>query len=268
MGLNFEKLKKERQRIHEELKQDRFSKLPVEVIHLLNNEVINHVLHHIKVSKSEDIPARVLNNWIEKKAIVIDEQDKGKVKRFNKIHCIWLNIIAEARKLGLHLEDLEAAHQKEMTSEIPNFSYVKLGIINTILNKPHIIELSQGGIFEIMYQEEYRTFFNKGNMYYPHSILPLTSLVQQEFPKSNFELPLEIENVTSDEEKMLLLFLLKSGAYGYMKVYLSETDIRLIEGSDAVIANEEVKKAISTWKFHKIEIMLEDETMTIIEGNL
>lgn len=268
MGLNFEELKKERQRIHEELKQDCFRKLPVEIIHLLNNEVINHILHTIKTSKSEDIPARVLNNWIEKKVIIIDEQDKGKVKRFNKIHCVWLNIIAEARKLGLHLEDLEAAHQEVMNSEIPNFSYLKLGIINTILNKPHIIELSQGGIFEIMYQEEYKDFFNKGNMYYPHSILPLNSLVQQEFPKSNFELPLEIENATSDEEKMLLLFLLKSGAFGYMKVYLSETDIRLIESSEAVIANEELKQAISTWKFHKIEIMLEDETMTIIEGNL
>lgn len=268
MGLNFEELKKERAKIHEEIKQDRFSELPVEIIHLLNNEVINHVLHNIKASKSEDIPARILNNWIEKKTIIIDEQDKGKVKRFNKIHSVWLNIIAETRKLGLHLEDLEVAHQKVMTSEIPNFSYLKLGIINTILNKPHIIELSQGGIFEIMYQEEYRAFFNKGNMYYPHSILPLTSLVQQEFPKSNFELPLEIENATSEEEKMLLLFLLKSGAYGYMKLYLSETDIRLIENSEAVIVNEDVKQAISTWKFHKIEIMLEDNTMAIIEGNL
>ena len=209
MTLDFNKLKKDGNKISEQLKQEYFSELPTETIHLLNNEVINHVLHSIRTSKRGGISARVLNNWIDKNVIVLDDSVQGKVKRFDKIQCIWLNIIEAARKFNVHLEDLATAHQRIMTSEIKNFNYLKLAVINTILNKSHILEIKQDGGMSIELENEYIASLSRGNLI-PHIVLPLNELISKEFPKANFSLPIQIKNITSDEQKSVLLFLLKT----------------------------------------------------------
>ena len=267
MGLDYKKLEEANKRFDKESKEEIFKELPVELIHFLNNEVANHVLCKMKYSKSDHIPARVLNNWIKEEVVNIDAIDKGKIKRFNKIQCIWLDVVEEARKYGMYLEDLKRTHDEIMTSPIPNFSYLKLAVINTILSEAQVMELSHSGSCNIRSEIKYR---NKKTLP-PHAasciVFYLSLLIQKEFPKANFKLPIEIENYISDEEKMLLLFLLKTSSYKHMKIYLSEADVRLLEDSETVIKNVDLYQAISSWKFKKIEIYLEDGTLTIIENN-
>lgn len=265
MKLNYDKLKEADIRLDNIAKDEAFSKLPIEIINLLNNDVLNHVLQKIKYSKNDVASARVLNNWIKEDVIIIDEDDKGKVKRFNKLQCIWLNIVEEARKYGMYLEDLKRFHRELLTSNIPNFNYLKLAVINTILNEPQILELSLSSC-SIISESNY----NKKKRLPPYVVsrlvFSLSTLIEKEFTKANFNLPIKIEGHISDEEKLLLLFLLKTSSYEYMKIYLSESDIRLVEDSSLVVDNPDLKRAISSWSFHRIEVCLEGGAMTVIDG--
>ncbi len=266
-GLDLKKLREEAERFDDENKQEHFRDLPEEIIHLLNNDIINYVLHHTKTSKSKDIPARVLNNWIKEEVVIIDEKYKGKNKRFDKVQCIWLNIVEDARKFGVFLDDLKTVHRKIVMSKIPNFSYLKLGILNTVLVEPQILEMQHCGSCHIETESYYKPPFFRGKIL-PHIIFPLTDLIKKEFPKSNFELPIKIIDWKSNQDKMVMLFLLKTFCYEYMKIYISRDDVRLIENSEIVIKNKDIHQTISTWNFHKIEIYFEDGVMAVIEGNL
>lgn len=267
MKLNYDKLKEADIRLDNIAKEEAFGKLPVEVINFLNNDVLNHILQEIKYSKNDVASARVLNNWIKEGVVVIDETDKGKIKRFNKLQCIWLNIVEEARRYGVYLEDLKRFHRELLTSNISNFSYLKIAVVNAILNEPQILELSPSSC-SIISESNY----NKKKKLPPHVVsrlvFSLSTLIEREFSKANFDLPITIEEHISDEEKLLLLFLLKTSSYEYMKVYLSESDIRLVEDSAVVINNKGLHQAISSWSFHKIEICLEGGAMTVISGSL
>ncbi len=123
------------------------------------------------------------------------------------------------------------------------------------------------GLPQFYSEDDYSRMVKKGHLG-PHIIFPLSQLIKKEFPKANFKLPMEITEWKTEEQKILMMFLLSTSSYEYMKVYLSETDIRLVESSEAIIKNEELKQSICTWKFHKIEVILEDEALTIIEGSL
>lgn len=267
MKLNHKKIEEADIRFDNIAKEEAFGKLPIEIINFLNNDVLNYILHGVKYSKNDVATARVLNNWIKEDVITIDEADKGKIKRFNKLQCIWLNIVQEARKYGMYLEDLKRYHREFLTSNIPNFSYLKLAVINTILNEPQILELSPSSCFIIS-----ESSYNKKRKLPPHVVsklvFSLSTLIGREFPNANFDLPITIESHISDEEKLLLLFLLKTSSYEYMKVYLSESDIRLVEDSAVIISNKELHQAISSWNFYKIEICLEGGAMTVISGTL
>lgn len=267
MGLDYKKLEEADIRFDNIAKEESFSKLPLGIINFLNNDVLNYILQEIKYSKSDTIPARTLNNWIKEEVVTIEENDKGKIKRFNKLQCIWLNIVEEARRYGMSLEDLKRIHREILTSEIPNFNYLKLAVINTILNEYQILELSFNSCL-IMSESNYSKRKVRSHHGVSKLIFSLSILIEKEFSKANFDLPLEIDSCINDEEKMLLLFLLKTSSYSYMKVYMSETDIRLIENSSSIMQNEELNLAISSWKFHKIEISLEGGAMTLIRGIL
>lgn len=268
MGIDFNKLREEGNKIDNELKKERFEELPVELIHLLNNDVINHVLHTIKASKSKDIAARNLTNWIKSGVIVLDDEVQGKVKRFDKVQCVWLNIVEASREIGIHLDTLRTAHQKVMVSEIPNFGYLKLGIICTALYEPQRMMLNGDSCAIEPEKGNDNTIIPTRKHLRPYTVFPLTDLIKQEFPKADFELSLEIKDMATDEQKLLMLFLLRTGAYDYMKVHLSESDVRLVEESQTIVKNEDLYKAITDWGFHKIEIILEDGTETVIENNL
>lgn len=268
MKLNLDKLKETDIRLSNSAKEEAFAKLPTGIINFLNNDVLNHILYGTKYSKNDAATARVLNNWIKEGVVIIDEADKGKIKRFTKLQCIWINIVEEARRYGMYLEDLQRVHDEIMTSIIPNFSHMKMAVINTVLNEPQIIELSLSGYCSILPESR----FNLKRKLPPHVhsrlVISLISMIIREFPKSNFDLPITIEDYASDDEKLLLLFLLKTSSYEYMKVYLSKDDIRLIEDSTVVVSNKDIYQAISSWNFHKIEICLESGAMTVISGSL
>lgn len=267
MGLDYKKLEEADIRFDNIAKEESFSKLPLGIINFLNNDVLNYILQEIKYSKSDAIPARTLNNWIKEEVVTIEENDKGKIKRFNKLQCIWLNIVEEARRYGMYLEDLKRIHREILTSEIPNFNYLKLAVINTILNEYQILELSFNSCL-IMSESNYSKRKVRTHHVVSKLVFSLSTLIGREFPKANFDLPITIENHISDEEKLLLLFLLKTSSYEYMKVYLSESDIRLVEDSAITISNKDLHQAISSWNFHKIEICLEGGAMTVISGTL
>lgn len=264
MALNIEKIKEDTKRLDEELQKEFYNNLPKARINLLKNEILNHILCGTKYSKSEDIPARVLNNWLKEGIITIDEADKGKVKRFTKLQCVWLNIVEEARKFGMSLDDLKVIYTEIMYSKIPDFNFLKMGIINTILSEQQILKLEIEGISAIRSLSVQKRFDELVRFKSPCLIIFLETLITKEFPKLNLDLKIDIEGLDEDKEKMLLLFLLKTGSYISMKIYLNKTDVRYIEKSEGITDNFELYEAISKWRFDRIEILLEDGTEAAI----
>ena len=259
------KLKEEGNKFDKQLKQERFRNVPIEIINLLKNDIINHILHEIKISKSDNIPARILSHWIKEKVVITNPDDARKNKCFDKMHSIWLNIVAEARRFGISLDDLKIIQECIMTSPIPDFNYLKLGLLYTILNEPQILELSKSGSCSIESLSEYKSNLNANLL--PHLVIPLNTL-KKEFPKANFNLPLEISDCITDEHKLVLTFILKTGCFDFIKIFLSSTDVRYSENLDFLKNNSDLKQEIINWNFKKIEIILEDGTLAIIDGNL
>jgi hypothetical protein len=75
MGLNYKKLEEAQVRFEDDAKKESFQNLAVGIINLLNSPTLNHILCEVKYSKSDDIPARILNNWISEGVVAIDEAD-------------------------------------------------------------------------------------------------------------------------------------------------------------------------------------------------
>lgn len=264
MALNIEKIKEDTKRFNEELQKEFYENLPRARMSLIKDKALNHILCGTKYSKSEDIPARILNNWLKEGVIMIEEVDTGKVKRFTKLQCVWLNIVEEARKFGMSLEDLKVAYNEIMYSKIPYFNYLKMGVINAILSEQQILSLEIGGICTIRSLSTQKRFDELSRFKSPCLSLSLEFLMAKEFPKLNLDLKIDIEGLDEDKEKMLLLFLLKTGSYLNMKIYLDKTDVRYIEEAEAIIGNLELYEIVSKWKFDRIEILLEDGQEAVI----
>jgi len=85
-----------------------------------------------------------LNNWINSGIVSVDEEDKGKIKRFDRIESIWLSIVVEARKFGIPLDTIKQA-RKDLTTSVENFSLLKFSIIDTLMRTPKILMILEEG---------------------------------------------------------------------------------------------------------------------------
>jgi hypothetical protein len=99
----------------------------------------NHSYSHIDFSRSSDAAIR--------------EEDKGKIRRFDKLENIWLNIVFDARKLGISIEVLKNLRKKLFDSPLNNFSLFKLGVIKTIFSMPQVLVFSLEGNAEILFSK-------------------------------------------------------------------------------------------------------------------
>src|SRR5690606_8822563 len=128
----------------------------------LNTSVVNNSLHNIKSGRKNEISARVLNNWIAQEVINVSPDDKGKIKRFDKIESIWLNIVSEARKFGVSLDFLKQSRKELFESPFKNFSLIKFHVLDSILRTPKVLLILENGYTKILsYDVYYKWISNK-----------------------------------------------------------------------------------------------------------
>jgi len=261
--MDLPKLKELHNRINQEALKEIYEELPDALIKVINNNTLNYCLQTKKFGLKEDVSSRVINNWVKAGVLKIDDTDKGKNRRFNKIECVWLNIIVESRKFGISLQVLEQARKMLLDSPKQNFSLLKFAILETILRKPKVILIMEEGHSNVMSKENYYKWESKGLIPF-HINFNLLSFIEKEYPQNAFDIDFEIKDAYENTDKIKLLYFLKTGDYQYIKIQLSEGDIRIIENSNSLINNTALLKKISNWDFQKIEIIIDDEAETTI----
>lgn len=264
MGLDIEKARKQQESLSEKALLDVYGDLPLELIHFLKNDVLNYCLQEYKTGIKPEHPTRIVNSWLAQDVIKIQEGDKGKIKRYNRLENIWLNIVFEARKFGIPINTLKQTRKNLLESSIKDFSLFKLEVVKTLFSMPQIMYIPIEGQAKIYSFDAYMKWFSRGR--FPvHAILKLEDYIALEFPNNALSLDFKIENPFEDKNKMLLLYFLKTGDYQSLKIYLKEGDIRFIENSLSLIKSEEIMQHIIRWDFQKIEIIINDELETCIK---
>lgn len=255
--------KEQIERINELALREIYEELPDSFINFTSSEVVEYCLHKVKTGLKSEQSARVLNSWINNDIIAVNEKDKGKIKRFDRLESIWLSIVIEARKFGLPLEALKVARKDLLESPIPNFSLLKFSVLDTILRTPKALMIFEDGYTNIKSLESYSKVINHAS-YAPHLNFKLRDYIAKEFPNNSFDVDFQIEDVYDNPEKMIMLFFLKTGDFKSIKLFADENDIRLIEKSNILKENKDLMKIISSWTFNKAEISLSDTLKIII----
>lgn len=262
MPLDIERLKKMQGKIHIEAIKEIYGELSVNMLQFLNNEILNYCLQEFKTGIKQDHAIRLVNSWLSQEVIKIKDEDKGKIRRFDRIENIWLNIVFEARKFGVSIDSLKELRKNLLESPIKNFSKLKLGIIQTLFSNPQVLVFPIDGIPQMLSIEAYNTFTK--SRFPPHTALRLEDYICLEYPENAMNINFKISKVFEDKNKMLLLYFLKTGDFKYMKVYINDGDIRAIESPTTLLGNKKLVEIISDWKFQKIHIFINDEVETTI----
>jgi hypothetical protein len=255
--------KEQIERINELALREIYEDLPDSFINFTNSDVVNFCLHQIKTGLKSEQSARVLNSWINNDIIAVNSEDKGKVKRFDRLESIWLSIVVEGRKFGIPLDSLKRARKELLQSPIPNFSLLKFSVLDTILRKPQALMIFESGYTNIKSLESYSKIVAHAS-YAPHLNFLLQDYITLEYPNSMLNVDFQIPDVYDDAEKMTMLYFLKTGDFKSIKLYLNDNDIRLIENCTILLQNELLMKSISSWSFHKAEIFVEDDVKVTI----
>lgn len=264
MGLDIERLKKDQKNIHSKAILETYKELPETIIQILRNSVLKYCLEERKTGIKEKYSARVINNWINNSILKVDNQDKGKIKRFNVLENIWLNIIFEARKFGMPLPILKQVREDILESPIKDFSLLKLAVFCSILYKLQILILYPEGNASITSYELYANRIHTRMLRENHIVIDVLGRIKEEFPKNILDKDLSINDSINDTNKLKMLYFLKTGDYQQIKIYVSDDDIRIIENSQNLLKNKELIQVISNWKFTKAEIKIDNEVLTII----
>ncbi|HLO73877.1 MAG TPA: hypothetical protein VK164_08080 [Flavobacterium sp.] len=263
MELNYEKLKEYNDKLNQESLKEIYNELPESFIQFTNSEIINHCLHQVKVGTKNEQSARVLNSWINSDVIFVKDEDKGKIRRFDRLESIWLNIVVEARKFGLPLESLKQTRKDLTQSPIKNFSLLKFSIINTIIREPQVLMILEDGYAKVISHDTHWKRASRA-LYPTHILFNLTEFISLEYPQNALSVDFKISNPYESNEKMTFLYFLKTGDFKSIQLHVKTGDVRLIEDPRTLVENKEIMKYISSWGFVKAEIILNDGTKTTI----
>lgn len=261
--MDINKLKEFQVKLHKQVVKELYEELPDSFIQFTNTDLINYCLRQIKVGTKSNQSARVLNNWIDKGVVFVNQEDIGKNKRFDRIESIWLNIVVEARKFGLPIESLRRLREDLTFSPVPNFSLLKLSILESIFDRPRVLLIYEEGLSSVLSPEIYAKKIPRGE-YPTHIFVNFLDFIKSEFPNNALDFDFKIQDVYSSVEKMTMLYFLKTGDYKAIQLYLKDGDVRLVENSSDLAKNIELMKVISSWSFVKAKITLEDQTEAII----
>jgi len=258
MGLDFEKLRSLQDKLNQQFVKEIYDDLSEEFIHFTNSEIVNYHLNELKFTAKNKQSSRVLNSWINSDILFVQEEDKGKNRRFDRLEIIWLNIIIEARKFGIPLDALKQTRRDLLQSPIENFSFLKFSVLGEILGISKVLMIYEDGYVNILSVEAYSKTF-KNAVFPAHLNFRLLDFIKTEFPNNSFHQDFLIQDVYNSEERMTLLYFLKTGDYKSIKIFLEEGDVRLVENSNLLIHNKKLLEVISSWTFKKIEINVNDE---------
>ena len=230
------------------------------------NKIVKYCLSKKSGLKDNPTP-RVLHNWEKIGLVKVDKKDKGKIKRFDKLESIWINILVETRAFGMSIESIQRTRNLLFNNIFNDFSLFKFYILESIIWKPQILIIYKDGNSNVYPKDIYLQEYAKG-IFLPHLSLDLNTFIEPEYPTHSLDREFKIHSPYENTEKIKLLFFLKTGEFQHMKVKLSDGDIRYIENVEMLFKSKDVLQAFSNWEFQDIIISIDEETDTIITSKI
>lgn len=264
IGMDIDKLtsKEFQEKLNKQIAHQILGELPEELIHFSRNPILNYCLNKKTGIKDKPTP-RVLNNWMQNEIVKVDPNDKGRVKRFDKLESIWLNIVVELREFGVPIDVIKKTRNNLFKNEFNNFSLFKFYVFSSILREPQTLLIFKDGTVKVMSSNIYNQLLTN-NKLQSHLTFNLTNFITPDYPNYSTTLNFELQAPLESVEKMKLLFFLKTGEFQYMKVKLSDGDVRYIENVEMLHKSDTVLKSFSNWSFIDIVVSIDDEAETII----
>lgn len=260
--MDITKLKEYQNKINVNALKEIYEELPIGIIDFTKSITADQRIENYKSGRKTDQSARVINSWISQGLIEVNNSDKGKIKRFNRLNSIWLNLIIEARKFGVPIEYIKQIQRDLFTSPIKNFSLIRFSILETILRQPKILIILEEGHAKVLSSKIYVDYINR-NLLPSHLSFKFLDFIIPEYPKNAFELDFQIEDVYKYPNRVNLLYYLKTGDFESMKIFITDNDVRLIDNPSILYQNTELLNIISKWKFEKVLVSIKDETEPI-----
>ncbi|CAM1343234.1 MerR family transcriptional regulator [Tenacibaculum aestuarii] len=223
---------------------------------LANSKLLNYCLHENKSGIKVNITPKLLNDWIKKGIVHISEDDKGKVKRFDKLESIWLHLIADLRKFGFPLEKIKHIRE-QLDFKVKNFTYFKYNVLKTIFGEENYMLIFETGEISFISIETYQRLTKRGK--FPiHLTVNFTEYVTKVFKNNSFSIDFNyLENI-NDIERTKLLFFLKTNSFKEIRITVEKGDTRLITESSELENNSKLKEILINWNFSNMTIIIDD----------
>jgi hypothetical protein len=263
--MNTDKLKKLTPKLKKKGIIDEIGNTPTSFLEFASNEVSSYNLNYTKTGITANISPRALTRWIEQGVVVINESDKGKTKRFNRLESIWIRIAVQLRKFGVSLENLKYIRTQLFDYTVDGFCMFKFQVLQNILENPKYLIINEDHGIGFYPYKNYATLSEKGYLY-SHINIRFIDFIREEYPNNNLNLNFGIKNIDDNVEKVSLLFYLKTNDFEEMRITLSDGDIRLLSNSSELKKNTKLLSTIQNWEFESIKIQINDEAEFIIEN--
>lgn len=238
---------------------------PASFLEFASNDVSNYSLNYTKTGITADVSPRSLTRWLQKEVVVINDEDKGKNKRFNRLESIWIKIAVELRRFGVSLEDLKYIRAQLFDYTVEGFSIFKFQVLQNILEKPKYLVIGDQHEIGFYTYQIYASRVAKGGLF-SHINIRFIDFIRNEFPNNNFNINFGIKGIDEDSEKVSLLFYLKTNDFEEMRITLNDGDTRLLTNSSELKKNKELLSAVQKWEFKNIKIQINDEAEFLIEN--
>lgn len=260
-GLDFDKLNQMSSKLEMDAINSILEDVPETIYELVNTNVLDYCLNNHKFGIKADVSARVLNNWVNQGVIIVDNEQKGKIKRFSRLENIWLNIVTDLRKFGFSLEKIKRIRE-QFFYQIKNYTYIKHRVLETILGTNNLLLVVETGGTLFIDEKLYNRLKKRVKPIYIN--VDFTRYIKEEFNDNSFNLDFDYIKDFEHLEKTKLLFFLKTNLFKELRITLSEGDVRLIQNSKELLNNQEITKSLQNWNFDKIQIIIDDEIETEI----
>ncbi|KGL61925.1 hypothetical protein [Polaribacter sp. Hel1_85] len=263
--MDIKKLNKLSPKIKRKAIEEELEHIPASFFEFTNNEISNYSLNETKTGINTNVSARVITNWLQKDVIKIDDSDIGKVKRFNRLENIWLNVVIDLRKFGIPLNSLKYIRTQLFDYLVNDYCLFKLKILQSIIDSPEYLVINDNNEVGFYPYQSYADKVAKGRLY-SHINLRFINYIQLEYPNNKFNIDFGIKNIDEDVEKVTLLFYLKTNDFKEIRIVLSDGDTRLITDSSDLKVNKKLLKIVQDWRFKSITVQINDEVKFIIEN--
>lgn len=232
----------------DEYKED----LKTEVLDFVNTNFFRNTFINSKSKIEIKQSSRVINNW-EKEGLIEKEED-GKWKKYNRIDAIWIELVTQLREFGFSIDKIRTVKDQLFHSKIKKFVPIEYGVMYSLIQSPMILLVHLDGKINLMPKSTYSQKMLNSSMS-PYIYFDFESFLRKEFPNNSFDLIGKgSENKELSDNELQLLYFIRSGDFESIKIRMAKGEVYLIETERKIEVTQKIIDVIRKGEYQDIEV--------------